>query len=300
MLSDYQQLYTMNRLTKRKNSVVSGKIAILFAVTWSGMICGYGSAIADVTTNWHVLATADGQHITRAEVIQEIETSNPRMQGKVDIKRFSGDELRSVATDIAVRRQLLSEAQENTLLHKRVEQGDLRRQIEIYRDRLIAQAQLESIAAEQVTHADIEKRYQTLKDDMKDKEEWHIRHILVEDKKTIGKAQKALSKRPFAEVAKELSIDQPSAEQGGDLGFVAVDQLKEPFAKAISELAVGKTSKPFKTDLGWHIAKVEEKRPMQPAPLDAVRGRIRRQLEAEAGQSYLKKLTESIEIKLRK
>jgi len=165
---------------------------------------------------------------------------------------------------------------------------------------LIAQTQLETIAADRITNADIEKRYQTLKDDMTGKEEWRIRHILAQDEKTIQKAQESLSKRPFEEVTKEFSTDKPTAERGGDLGFVPVDQLKESFAKAIAKLAVGKPSRPFKTDLGWHIAKVEKKQPMQPAPLDAVRGQIRRQLEVEAGQAYLKKLTEGMEIKLRK
>lgn len=287
-------------MTEQKNTTAFEKIAIVLAVAWSGLIWGSGLAVADVTNDWHVLATADGWRMTRAEILWEIETNNPQSQGRIDIERLSQDELRSVVSDIAVRRRLLNEAQENTLLHKRVEKGDLRRQIEHYRDRLIAQAQLETIAAEQVTDADIAKRYQTLKEDMKGKEEWHIRHILAEDEKTIKKAQKELSKRPFEEVATAFSTDRPSAERGGDLGFVPVEQLKEPFAKAISKLAVGKTSKRFQTDLGWHIAKIEEKRPMKPAPLEAVRGRIRRQLELDAGQAYLKKLTEGMEIELRK
>nr|VFK66590.1 MAG: Parvulin-like peptidyl-prolyl isomerase [Candidatus Kentron sp. UNK]VFK69926.1 MAG: Parvulin-like peptidyl-prolyl isomerase [Candidatus Kentron sp. UNK] len=283
----------------KQNTVTLKKTAILLIAVWSGgIIEGCGPAAADVTTDWHVLATADGRQITRADVMREIETGNP--QAQADIERLSRDELRAVVTDIAVRKRLLDGAQENTLLHKRVQRGDLRHRIEAYRDRLIAQAQLETIAAEQITNADIQKRYKTLEDDMKGKEEWRIRHILAQDEKTIKKAKKALSKRPFEEVAQEFSTDKPTAEQGGDLGFVPVDQLKEPFAKAIARLAVGKPSKPFKTDLGWHIAKVEKKQPMQPAPLEAVRARIHQQLEFEAGRAHLKKITEGIEIKLRK
>nr|VFK42861.1 MAG: PPIC-type PPIASE domain-containing protein [Candidatus Kentron sp. SD] len=56
-------------------------------------------------------------------------------------------------------------------------------------------------------------------------------------------------------VDKKLREHLSTAEQGGDPGFVSVDQLKGSIAK----LAVGKPSKPFKTDLGWHIAKVEKK-----------------------------------------
>nr|VFJ70378.1 MAG: peptidyl-prolyl cis-trans isomerase C [Candidatus Kentron sp. FM]VFJ70955.1 MAG: peptidyl-prolyl cis-trans isomerase C [Candidatus Kentron sp. FM]VFK14072.1 MAG: peptidyl-prolyl cis-trans isomerase C [Candidatus Kentron sp. FM] len=288
-------------MLKKKNVVALGKIAIVFAVAWGGgAIWEYGAAKADVMTDWHVLAIAGGQRITRADVMWELETRNRQAQGNIDIDRLSAGKLRSVVTDIAVRRKLLSEAQENTLLRKRIERGDLRRRIEAYRDGLIAKAQVESIAAEQVTDTDVANHYQTLKEEMKGKEEWHIRRILVEDKKTIKKARKELSKRPFEEVAKEFSIDKPSAGQGGDLGFVAADQLKEGFAKAMSKLSVGKTSKPFETDLGWHIAKIEEKRPMQAAPLDAVRARIRAKLESDAGQAYLKKIVEEMEIELRK
>nr|VFJ98052.1 MAG: peptidyl-prolyl cis-trans isomerase C [Candidatus Kentron sp. LFY] len=285
----------------KQDTIALGKSAIILVVALIGtMIFGCQSAIADVTTDWRVLATADGQQITRAEVIQEIETNNPQTQGKVDLERLSQEELRAILTDIAVRKRLLDGAQENTLLHKRVERGDLRNRIQAYRDQLIAQAQLESIAAGQVTDKDIAKRYRTLEDDMKGKEEWRIRHILAESEETIEKAQKELSKRPFEEVAREFSTDEPTADQGGDLGFVPVDQLKQPFAQTISKLAVGKVSKPFKTDLGWHIAKVEKKRPMEPAPLEVVRARIRQQLEREASRAHVKKLAEGIEIKLRK
>nr|VFJ52060.1 MAG: Parvulin-like peptidyl-prolyl isomerase [Candidatus Kentron sp. DK] len=274
---------------------------MLLAMAWGGgPMWGGGAAMADVTTDWHVLATADGRQITRAEIIREIEAGNPQARGDVDVDRLSADELRAIVTDVSIRQRLLSGAQENTLLRKRIERGDLRRRIEAYRDRLIAQAQLETIAAGRVTNQDIQKRYDKLKAEMKGKEEWHIRHILAEDKKTIEKAEKALNKRPFEEIAKEYSTDRPTAERGGDLGFVSVEQLKEPFAKAISKLAVGKVSEPFQTDLGWHIAKVEEKRPIEPAPLEAVRGRLRRQLEGEAGRAYLKELTESMDVKLRK
>ncbi|VFM95206.1 MAG: hypothetical protein BECKG1743F_GA0114225_100411 [Candidatus Kentron sp. G] len=63
---------------------------------------------------------------------------------------------------------------------------------------------------------------------------------------------------------------------------------------------MGKVSKPFETDLGWHVAKIEEKRPMQAAPLDVVYTRIRKKLEADAEQAYLNKLVEGLDITLRK
>ncbi len=97
-------------------------------------------------------------------------------------------------------------------------------------------------------------------------EQRHAAHILVEvagdvtDEQAEAKAQSALERinsgEDFAAVAKELSSDIGSAEQGGDLGFAAPGVYDPAFEEALFDLEKGQVSAPVRTDYGWHVIKL--------------------------------------------
>ncbi|AKH69194.1 parvulin-like peptidyl-prolyl isomerase [Spongiibacter sp. IMCC21906] len=64
----------------------------------------------------------------------------------------------------------------------------------------------------------------------------------------------------FAELAKKFSEDIGSAQEGGSLGWTTPGQLVPEFEKAMDNTAVGDISPPVKSNFGWHIIKVEERR----------------------------------------
>jgi len=64
----------------------------------------------------------------------------------------------------------------------------------------------------------------------------------------------------FAETAKKYSEDTGSAQNGGDLDFFTRGQMDPDFEKAAFETEVGKTSPIFRSEFGWHILKVEERK----------------------------------------
>jgi len=64
----------------------------------------------------------------------------------------------------------------------------------------------------------------------------------------------------FAETAKKYSEDTGSNQNGGDLDFFTRGQMDTDFEKVAFENEVGKTSAVFRTEFGWHILKVEEKK----------------------------------------
>jgi parvulin-like peptidyl-prolyl isomerase len=72
--------------------------------------------------------------------------------------------------------------------------------------------------------------------------------------------KRALAGEDFAELAIELS-EGPSGPKGGDLGFFTADQMVDAFAQAAFALKPGEISEPVKTQYGFHIIKVEERRP---------------------------------------
>lgn len=87
--------------------------------------------------------------------------------------------------------------------------------------------------------------------------------------------QRALAGEDFAALAKELS-DDASAAQGGDLGFFEKARMVPAFADAAFALQPGEISAVVETQFGYHVIKVEERRPAGPVPLDEAKTPIRR------------------------
>jgi parvulin-like peptidyl-prolyl isomerase len=90
----------------------------------------------------------------------------------------------------------------------------------------------------------------------------HARHILVE---TEDEAKKVLERiqagEDFAAVAKELSTDTGSKEEGGDLGWFPRGMMVTEFEDAAFALEAGQTSEPVKSSFGYHIINVIERDP---------------------------------------
>jgi peptidyl-prolyl cis-trans isomerase SurA len=97
-----------------------------------------------------------------------------------------------------------------------------------------------------------------------------VRHILVKpsiirtEEETVqlleGLRQKIASGTDFAEIAKKYSEDYVTALKGGDLNWIIPGQLTPPFQTVMDETAVNDISHPFKTQYGWHILQVQERR----------------------------------------
>jgi peptidyl-prolyl cis-trans isomerase SurA len=81
--------------------------------------------------------------------------------------------------------------------------------------------------------------------------------------KRAMEVRKRLNKEDFAKVAKEVSDDKSSAVEGGNIGYTTVFQTVLPFEDAIYSLPVGTISQPVRTMYGYHIIKVNSKRPFR-------------------------------------
>ncbi len=122
---------------------------------------------------------------------------------------------------------------------------------------------------EEVTNRLMHEAYDRLK------EEVHVAHILilssqmtpstdtVETYRRIDSIYNAVTKKgaDFGELAKKFSDDRGSKAAGGDLGYFTALQTVYPFENAAYSTPVGKVSKPFKTQFGYHILKVIDRRP---------------------------------------
>lgn len=127
-----------------------------------------------------------------------------------------------------------------------------------------------SVDGVKIEEKDIKAEYE------KQKEQVQASHILVADE---AKANELYAKiqagEDFAKLAKENSTDPGSAQKGGDLGFFSKGKMLKEFEETAFSLPKGQVSKPVKTEVGYHIIKVTDKKEVK---YDDVKDRIKREL----------------------
>jgi len=133
------------------------------------------------------------------------------------------------------------------------------------RNRLLMEMLLQDAGKSALSDAAEHQVYDDAVKQVKSEQEVHARHILVP---TEDEAKAILAQlkggADFAVLAKEKSKD-PGAAEGGDLGYFTKDQMVPEFAEVAFRLDKGQLSDPVKTQFGWHIIKVEDKR-IKPTP----------------------------------
>jgi peptidyl-prolyl cis-trans isomerase C len=180
---------------------------------------------------------------------------------------------------------------------KKVEDSDdFKRRLAFARNRLLMDSLLATEGKAATTDEAMKKVYDDAAKQISGEQEVHARHILVATEEEAKEVKAELDKgADFAELAKKKSKD-PGAADGGDLGFFTKDQMVPEFSAAAFALEPGKISDPVKSQFGWHIIKVEEKRNRKPPEFDQVKGQIEAYVTRKAQADYVAKLREGAKI----
>jgi peptidyl-prolyl cis-trans isomerase C len=203
-----------------------------------------------------VVARVNGVDIRQSDVTfaeEEIGGNIPNMPP--DQKR---DYLVNYLVDVVV----LSQAADQQKLGDR---PDVKHRLVFDHNRLLMESLLQDTGKAALSDQAEHQVYEDAIKQVKNEEEVHARHILVatEDEAKAIVAQ-LKGGADFATLAKEKSKD-PGAAEGGDLGYFTKDQMVPEFAEVAFKLDKGQISDPVKTQFGWHIIKVEDKR-TKPTP----------------------------------
>src|SRR4029079_11608121 len=179
---------------------------------------------------------------------------------------------------------------------KIAERDDFKSRLAFARNRLLMDNLLAAEGKAATTDENMKKVYEDAAKQISGEQEVHARHILVETEEQAKKIEDELKKgADFAELAKKKSKD-PGASDGGDLGFFTKDQMVPEFSAAAFSLEPGKISDPVKSQFGWHIIKVEEKRNRKAPDFDQVKAQIETYVTRKAPADYVAQLRDAAKL----
>ncbi len=164
---------------------------------------------------------------------------------------------------------------------------------------LMMNAYVKSIVEEKITEEEVQKVYKEVVEKQPKQEEVKASHILVKDEKEAKDIIKKLqSGEEFEKLAEEKSADS-SSQSGGDLGYFSKEAMVPEFSEAAFKLKVGEyTKSPIKTQFGWHIIKVTDKREKPPVSIDDVREAIKNEISNRIGKEEVDRLRQTAKVKM--
>lgn len=270
---------------RRRWLVLAAATAVLATAGW---------ACAQTAAGDPVVAKVNGVEIRQSDLAMAEEDVGQNMPAQTE--EAKRDYLVSYVTDMV----LLSKAAEGRKLG---DDADFKRHLAFARNKLLMEALLIGEGKSAVTDAAMKKVYEDATKQMGDEQEVHARHILFRvpdatDKKASDEAEtkvKATIERikkgeDFATLAKELTEDPSGKQDGGDLGYFTKDQMVPEFADVAFKLDKGQISDPVKTQFGWHVIKVEEKRIKTFPPFEELKDQAGRFVAQKAQSDMIMKL----------
>ena len=234
-----------------------------------------------------VLAKVNGTEIRQSDVALAEEELAPSL-AQMD-PATKKDNVLSFLIDL----KIVSKAAEDKKLENT---DDFKKRLAFTRSRLLMDNLLATEGKAATTDDAMKKVYEEASKQITGEQEVRARHILVESEDDAKAVKAELDKgADFAELAKKKSKD-PGAADGGDLGFFTKEQMVPEFSAVAFTLEPGKISDPVKSQFGWHIIKVEEKRSRQAPAFEQVKGQIETYVTRKAQADYVAKLREAAKV----
>lgn len=259
------------------------------------IVCCCSTVNAQNSDAWAELATkvvaraTPALAVTGADVMADVLSRVPPAERDALLKR--PEALQQIAGNLLLRRVLAAEAERDGLPKSPLVGAAMN----IALDRVLSDARLAALDAQNApSEAAVEARarqiYQIGGPRFERPAESRASHILIENASadSLKKAKEILARlragESFEALAKAESADPGSAARGGDLGFFGPGKMVRPFEDAVNALSKpGDVSEPVESQFGYHIIRLDERRPKGLVDFETVRA----QLQGEARAAVL-------------
>lgn len=250
----------------------SARLGLLALGMAAGLAVSPASAAED-----KVAAEVNGTKLTQSAVANYARSLPPQMAAQAPY---------GAVLDMVVNNHLIYEQAKKDGVDKDPEVKQMLKQIE---QQLMVKAWMNKKLQAAVTDDAIKQAYDKYIATFKPVEEVRARHILTETedqaKAVIAELKKGAD---FGETAKAQSKDPSAKQNGGDLGFFTKDEMVAQFADAAFAMQPGELSAaPVKSQFGFHVIKLEDRRMAAPPTFEQARPAIREQLAEETAQKVV-------------
>lgn len=279
----------------KKNKLKGVAIAVVAVAAIAGI--GYSlKGDGRAKPEGEIVAKINGKPVYSSEADEQLSAMVRGQQGadKATFNMLDEKAKLLVIKELAANKLIL----ENAYKADAEDADNVKQKVIEYQDKLAKEEFLTSMAKDAVTEDKIKARYDELVKELEGKTQYKVRHILVKSQAAAESAEKSLESESFEAVAKKRSLDEGSVLTGGDLGYLIEGNMIKEFEDNIKKMKDGEVSKPFKTQFGWHIIKLEGRRAAVADPFESVKNRLAQEMFAETIQTYVKGIVEKTDIEL--
>ena len=238
-------------------------------ITIAASVVMWGALAAQAEDSEPLAAMVNGESITRTEILLAMELLPPQF------RQLPPEQLYPLIREQLIDIKLLAARGAALGLH---DDSSIAARVKFYEMRLQHDYYAREIVENYLDQELIDERYQKLLDNFSQEEELKVSHILVAtEEKAEEVAQKLEDGDDFVEVARQYSVG-PSGPKGGELGYIRRAQVVPEFAEAAFDLDDGEISDPIKTQFGWHVILVTERRVPKPPKFAEVEDKLRAEI----------------------
>ena len=260
--------------------------------------------LAGTLASAQTLVSVNGKAISQEDVDNELMRATQGRFNQVPPERQA--EFRQQVLQQLIGKELIFEdAKKNGILKSKEYKEEYKKLEERMKEELAIQVwQKKLLDGISVSEKELKDYYNQNKEEFNQPESVHARHILVaseDEAKKIIAGLKSLSgeklKEKFIEEAKTKSTG-PSGPKGGDLGYFTQGQMVPEFNDKVFSMKEGTvTLEPVKTQFGYHVIYLEDKKPAMTRKFDEVKGFIEQRLKMEKFKDAMKTKMDALQKK---
>ena len=257
------------------------------------------ASVASATT----LVTVNGVKITQKDVDTELMNATQGRFNQVPVEK-QAEFRKQVLEQLMIKELVYGDAKKTGVLKSKDFKKEFKKvQARVKKELAIQVWQKRMMDSIHISNKELKNYYDKNKEEFNQKESVHARHILVKtlsEAKSIESELKGLHgdslKSKFIELAKSKSTG-PSGPKGGDLGYFVRKSMVPAFDEKVFKMKVGSVSEPVKTEFGYHVIYLEDKKPQQLLSFTEVKSFIEQRLKLEKFQAKMQKKIEQLKNK---
>lgn len=244
-----------------------------------------------------VVATYKDGKVTEADIMKHFKKVFDEQPNLKD-KKFS--DLDKNIQEQLVRSYILNQLLEKEAKDKNIEGSEsFKEKLAAGKEQLVRQELIAAYAKDAATDAKIDEEYNNWVKAVKGKYEMQASHILVATEAEANDIKlKLQAGADFAELAKQYSKDDGSRNNGGSLGRFVQGKFVPEFEAKLATMSKGDISSPVKTQFGWHIIRLEDKRPVVIPSKEDAKAEIIAKINNDAVTAMVNEITTKAEIKI--